>query len=341
VDNGGEYLDFSSPSISPEAVEEACRPRWPDLAGKEVCDTGIPLPPELLEPRRPILPAERPEGGEAIPFDEVECSVFAPPRAPQGCVLFVQMFAHTPAQTEDAERMARQFDDRSQRRGFSTLDLPVPRGATLAFHLLLPGLQVDDPVQHLAWRGRPGSVQFSVSVPADFAPGVVVGTARISRDSAPLGHVKFKLEVTAGKQPHVDKAVPAGVAARRYRKAFISYASADRDEVLKRVQMLRQVGVDFFQDVLDLEPGSRWERQLYRHIDDSDLFLLFWSSSARQSKWVMEELRYALQRKGSNELAPPEIQPVVIEGPPPPPPPEELAHLHFNDYFLYFIGRGK
>lgn len=321
------------------------------------------LPPELLEPRqaepKPNPPAERRVGvwqklvsavrnmwrptppAEVIPIDEVECSVFTPPKASPGSVLFVQMFAHTPTQTEAAEKLARQFDEQSQRRGFATLDLPVPRGAALTFHLLLPGLEILKAVEQLVWRGRPGSVQFTVAVPDNFAPGVVIGTALISRDNATLGHVKFKLEVTAGEQPHADKLAPAGVESRRYRKAFISYASADRDEVLKRVQMLRQVGIDFFQDLLDLEPGVRWERQLYRHIDDSDLFLLFWSSSARQSNWVLEELRYALQRKGSNELAAPEIQPVVIEGPPPTPPPKELAHLHFNDYFLYFIGRGK
>jgi hypothetical protein len=51
--------------------------------------------------------------------------------------------------------------------------------------------------------------------------------------------------------------------------------------------------------------------------------LLFWSSAARESHWVREELRYALKRKGGDDLAAPEILPVVIEGPPPPPPPEE------------------
>jgi hypothetical protein len=78
-------------------------------------------------------------------------------------------------------------------------------------------------------------------------------------------------------------------------------------------------------------------RELYRHIDRSDLFLLFWSTQARQSKWVLEEVRYALKRKGDDDQAPPKSVPIVLEGPPPPPPPDELAHLHFNDYLLYFM----
>ena len=61
---------------------------------------------------------------------------------------------------------------------------------------------------------------------------------------------------------------------------------------MKRVQMLDRLHdrlhFKYFQDVLDLEPGERWERALYRHIDESDLFLLFWSSNAKQSVWGTE-----------------------------------------------------
>ena len=51
----------------------------------------------------------------------------------------------------------------------------------------------------------------------------------------------------------------------------------------------------------------------------------------------MEELRYALKRKAGNDFAPPEIRPVILEGPPVPEPPEELSHIHFNDYLIYFM----
>jgi len=159
-----------------------------------------------------------------------------------------------------------------------------------------------------------------------------------SLESVPVGHVKFKLTVA----PVTSPARPAGPeatgeSARLYRYAFISYASADRKEVLKRVQMLARLRIRFFQDILGLDPGVRWQKELYRHIDRSDLFLLFWSTPARESKWVLEEVRYALKRKGDDDLAPPEILPIVLEGPPPPPAPDELAHLHFNDYLLYLL----
>jgi hypothetical protein len=101
--------------------------------------------------------------------------------------------------------------------------------------------------------------------------------------------------------------------------------------------MLQLAGTEFFQDLLSLEPGERWERALYREIDKSDVFYLFWSSAAKRSQWVMKEVEYALKRKGNDDAAPPAIVPVIIEGPPPVAPPPELAHLHFNHHIIYFM----
>jgi hypothetical protein len=76
---------------------------------------------------------------------------------------------------------------------------------------------------------------------------------------------------------------------------------------------------------------------LDRKIDESDVFFLFWSTAAKQSEWVIKEVRYAIERRSGDDLGPPEIDPVIIEGPPPVAPPPELKDLHFNDRFLYFI----
>jgi hypothetical protein len=126
----------------------------------------------------------------------------------------------------------------------------------------------------------------------------------------------------------------------RYRRAFISYASEDRAEVLKRVQMLATVKVEFFQDVLELEPGDRWERMLYKYIDESDVVYLFWSQAAKKSRWVKREIEYALERRKQDtddDDIRPAIVPVIIEGPPHVPPPKQLKDLHFNDKLLYFL----
>ncbi|MFH1116978.1 MAG: toll/interleukin-1 receptor domain-containing protein [Pseudomonadota bacterium] len=79
-------------------------------------------------------------------------------------------------------------------------------------------------------------------------------------------------------------------------------------------------------------PGGRWKRQLYRWIDDSDAVLLFWSSNAKNSEWVMKECDYTIRTKGVEFIIP-----VIIEGPPPVEPPPELNSLHMNDRLLCFM----
>ena len=65
--------------------------------------------------------------------------------------------------------------------------------------------------------------------------------------------------------------------------------------------------------------------------------MLFWSTASKESKWVTKEVQYALARKGGDDSRPPEIVPVLIEGPPVPLPNPELAHLHFNEKLLYYM----
>lgn len=271
---------------------------------------------------------------DASRLHDVQCTVFAPPAASPGSTILVQIFAHLPDEADDARAIATELDVGAQRRAFRSLDAPVPVGGRLDFELRIPGLVIDDPVATLTWQGRTEAVQFGVDVPAGAALGTVIGTVSISREGVPLGHVKFALAIAEAARPAAE---PQGVEARRYRFAFVSYASQDRDEVLRRVQMLGVTRLRYFQDVLDLEPGEVWSTELERAIREADLFLLFWSRRAKASAWVRKEVDFALACKAGDELSPPEIRPVIIEGPPVIPPWDDLAHLHFNDRVLYFM----
>ena len=285
--------------------------------------------------RRHSIPKSSPEN------DLVNCMLFAPPLAEPGEALLVQVFALTEDDSTSAatERQAREIDDAAKLRGRRTLETEVGHGTPLVFHLAMPGLVVDEAIQRIVWHGTPQSVQFGVSIPGDLPAKTIIGTVTVSLRQVPIGHIKFKLVIHTGRHESGGRPddIPVGGSCHRYTMAFVSYASKDRSEVLKRVQMLDRLHIRFFQDLLHLEPGERWQRALYRHIDDCDLFLLFWSSAARQSEWVRKEIRYAKDLKGGDDYAPPEIVPVVIEGPPAPDAPEELAHLHFDDYLLYFL----
>ena len=268
--------------------------------------------------------------------DVVQCAVFAPPHIPAAGTFLLQVFAHLGEQAEQVTKAANEFDETAKRLAVSTLWTEIERGDRLSFQLSVQGLQVDEPLQHLIWRGRAESVQFGVTVPEICDPGVVIGTVHVMRQSVPVGHVKFRLEIVA-RGGVAAESEHLGAEAKRYRQAFTSYASADRAEVLRRVGILPHCGLHYFVDVMNLDPGARWEHALYRHIDECDVFFLFWSAAASESPWVRKEYLYALQRQHGDPLFPPEICPVPIEGPPPVSPPEELKHLHFEDPALYFI----
>lgn len=269
-------------------------------------------------------------------------TVFAPATVEPDTQFLVQVFAHLPEHQDLVAAQAGEFDAGTHRLGTMMFQSPVLAGQQLAFQLLLPGLVVDQPVQTMVWVHSPQAVQFGVTVPPDRHAGAVIGTVIVSRDAVPIGQLKFTVRVDASGSAGAIAAstvtastVTAGM--HHYRRAFVSYSSADRAEVLKRTQMLAEVGIEFFQDILSLEPGDRWEPAIYQEIDRCDLFLLFWSTAAKASEWVAKEWRYALNRHGGDETAPPQILPVIIEGPPPVSPPAELRSLHFNDPIIYFI----
>jgi len=323
-----------APEPAPSEVADLRSARYPvglvplGLIGAGFVGLGLVVAKWLLGWLVGVEPVE-------VPRDTVVCTVFAPPSGAPGESLLVQAFAHLPEQAADASAIASELDTDAQRRTFQSLQTAVPLGGRLDFELRMPGLEVDEPVASLVWHLRAEAVQFGVRIPPETPEGTVISTLDVSINAAPVGHVKFKLVVAhdAAKEPNE----PQGERARRYRAAFISYASKDREKVLARAQMLSIVGIRYFQDVLSLEPGDRWAKKLELGIDDCDLFLLFWSSESKQSEWVRKEVRYALNRRGDDELAPPEIRPIILEGPPIVEPWEELAHLHFNDRLLYFM----
>jgi hypothetical protein len=214
----------------------------------------------------------------------------------------------------------------------------IARGEKLGFYLEMPGLEIDEPSQSLDWLGEITSLEFGVSVPETFKPRSINCKLTVSRHGVPMGHVKFNFKVSVVPQATAtDASLNTHQNFVVYKLAFISYASADRSEVLKRVQMLDLAKIRYFQDLLSLEAGTQWEPMIYRYIDECDVFYLFWSTAAKNSKWVEKEVQRALKRRGGKFDAPPEIMGVPIEGPPPVEPPPYLADIHFDSKFLYFI----
>lgn len=294
----------------------------------------------LWRPRPPTPPETSAEAQEG---DWLEASVFGPRRVAQERHFMIQAFAHTREQSEEAQRLAAEFDNEAVRLGVRSLGIRVLQGTRLTFTLRLPGLSIVEPIQEMHWHRKTENVAWGVEVPPGHPLGSVIGTVTVAIDGVPIGRITIKVEILPigkGRTAKMDALDPVATAAEKFKQAFISYASQDRNIVVRLVQMLRINEIQFFQDLLHLEPGERWARELYRRIDDSDLFLIFWSSHAKASEWVMNEIRYALSCQKGDVDAPPVIHPIIVEGPPPVPAPPELRHLHFNDPLIYFRDRG-
>jgi hypothetical protein len=265
--------------------------------------------------------------------DAVDCSMFSPRAARPGATVMIQVFFHREEQAERAQFLANLMDTATELKGVQSLSVAVARGARIDVSLSDPSLTIAEPVQSIVWSGKPAFCQFLVTLPDGCAGRTFHPVVRISVTGGLVGRIMFGLAAAANTT--TQESVPAGEQARRYEHAFLSYATADRKEVLKRAQVLRAAGVSFFQDVLSLDPGQRWQQEIYKNIDRCDLFLLFWSSSARDSEWVVKEALYALDRQ--NQGSDLDIVPVILEGPPVVLPPDGLKAIHFDDRIRHLI----
>lgn len=277
------------------------------------------------------------QGGSRAPVgdaDLVDVTVFAPPRAQPASSLMIQVMLHMTDTLDQATARAALVDDTAVFRNSATLEIAVPRGTKAMVMLAEPMLQITQPVQGIVWRGRLGVANFIVKTP-DRPCGDLFPAVRVSIDGAIVGELHFKLTVERLGAREANVIQPASP--RRYTRAFFSYSSQDRVKVLEVAQSYRVAGIEFFQDVLNLDPGARWDRDLYREIDNCDLFLLFWSRAASESEWVAREAKYALELRQNAAEQRPDLVPLILEGPPITAPPAFLAHLHFNDWLRFAI----
>ena len=87
--------------------------------------------------------------------------------------------------------------------------------------------------------------------------------------------------------------------------------------------------LDVFLDVLSLRSGDLWQQRIREEVSIRDVFYLFWSLAARNSRWVETEWRTALNVRGLEYIDPVPLQSASVA-----PPPPELAALHFNEWTL-------
>jgi hypothetical protein len=205
---------------------------------------------------------------------------------------------------------------------------PVDRGTVLTVRLRIPAFQLEDE-DTIFWTGTKGNANFPVTVPETARDGDHIGLACFFAGGLQIARVSFLVRVSMLANDIDDLTASE----YRARSAFASYSSEDRKEVLGRIQGMLKVfpDLDIFLDVASLRSGEDWQQSLEHEIIRRDVFYLFWSYAAAQSKWVDWEWRTALRTKGIDC-----IDPVPLESPDRVPPPAELSKLHFDEWTLHY-----
>jgi hypothetical protein len=266
---------------------------------------------------------------------DVDVSVFAPRVAKPGDQILVQVFLHPPEREQEAQARAMHVEQRAELLASVPLTLPLRQYDKLKVTLDCDMLMVKDRVQNVIWNARLVCVYFEIEILKAFV-GNLSPKLRVFVNGAPAGYIIFELKVDSDAPAFAPTLAQTEV--HSYQKPFLSYAHEDREEVLKAAQLLRALKIDCFQDLLSLAPGEQFEERLFSEIEHCDVFLLFWSHNAQNSKWVIREAEYALQRSmrapGRKAL---DIIPVLLEGPPPPIPPASLGKINFSDPIRHII----
>lgn len=92
-------------------------------------------------------------------------------------------------------------------------------------------------------------------------------------------------------------------------KVFLSHSSSDKEIVRK---IAKQLGnKNSVLDEFTFEAGQQTLDEIFKHLDNSDLFVIFLSDNSLNSKWVKAELGKAKKNLKSEELS--RILPIIID----------------------------
>lgn len=266
--------------------------------------------------------------------DKIHFTITSPPFVVPGAGFILEVWAHLDRQRDVVIERAKQAAGTEGVRAQTKGPFEVVRESLLSIRLQLEGLEISQEEDRILWDGEVGNATFAIKVHDDASIGRRCGVVTIYVAGMQIGRIDFSIDVGA------SASAPECLAGqeKRYAKAFASYASGDRNDVLARVQGIQKAApqIDLFLDVVSLRSGQSWEQELRNVIPAADIFYLFWSTRARESRWVEKEWRCALEARGIDF-----IDPVPLESPDSAPPPPELASRHFNDWVLAFMRAGR
>jgi hypothetical protein len=106
---------------------------------------------------------------------------------------------------------------------------------------------------------------------------------------------------------------------------FVSYSSEDSDKIrpiLNQLSTIKAIKIFFAEKTID--PGEKISQTIIQNIKNSDIFIVFYSTSAVKSNYVQQEIGVA---KSSNKI----IIPIILDSSKPTGMLEGINYLNFYD----------
>lgn len=264
----------------------------------------------------------------------VEFTAFYPQEVAAGRRHILRAYVHMPGTHSqviaEAREQMRLPEDTELRAGHAHADRPVSRAAELMVVPDVPGLSFSPRRQVVGLRNETQFAQFSFEASPDLAGRACEGTVMFLLTGILIGEVPVGVLVR-GPDEHADflSEFRASEPSRAYQAVFISYSHQDSEIVKRHEEHIRARGDRFIRDQWELRSGEEWSPRLLELIDEADVFQLFWSPPAAESKYVKCEWTHALRYQTERPCF---IRPVYWQSPagPQPEPPPELAHIHFT-----------
>ena len=216
--------------------------------------------------------------------------------------------------------------------------VPLPKGTQLRISPEVPGVVVNPPAQEVRWVEDLQQLEFRLQATPEAAGHTVLGAVEVHAGPLLVAQVPLSIHVRGVGEPEWGPGTATASTGRLFSSVFASYAHEDDHIVAAFAEAYRALGIDMLVDKASLRAGQVWQQALLRLIEEADLFQLFWSEAASQSRYVAEEWQHALllqDRKGERF-----IRPLYWTGPWPPPP-AQLAHLHFASLDLAALSRAS
>lgn len=265
------------------------------------------------------------EENDKCSLDTVSFSAISPRKMEKGDYQIIQVVMYDDDSRNVVDKMIEEASFDAPVKETIGARLEIEEGTIVKVVLSSPDIEIDDNEVALKWSGKYQNFEFDIYIPEEYSKKKILFEAKVYFNDVPATRLKFLADISKDE-------TELNVSRNDIKKAFISYASKDRDLVTYIIQGLRKArpDLDLFFDVETLRSGDKWEECLGKAIDDSDILFLCWSKNASDSKWVEYEWNYALNKKGIEA-----IEPIPLDDPRSCPPPSKLSSMHFNDTLIY------